>query len=225
MNAANLAECLINYYPSEPLKTNLLFYLLNSLSHRECLSCDQISSRLGYSREKLDELLNTIPAVETNEAGNIISAAGLSLRKTSYLIDCNKGPLYAQSGLDAVIVRTLLLTQMSVEHKCLDNHHPVCLRFGFDQAFMPLPDQAVITIPSRKALLKNLHGNHSEYKLFPNPDSARRWLWQHEDGFILSVKNVFIAAVQLRQSLMRSSTSMLSAPYRRKGSSAKRRKV
>jgi len=211
MNAAILAECLIKYYPSEPLKTNLLFYLLNSLSQRQSQSCDQISSRLEYSREKLDELLSAIPAVEMNEAGHIIAVAGLSLLKTSYPIDCNKGRLYAQSGLDAVIVPTLLLTKMSVEHKCLDNHHPVFLRFGFEQAFLPLPDQAVITIPSRKSLFENLKGDHSEFKLFPNPDSARRWLWQHQDGVILSVKNVFVAAVKLRQSLMHSGASMLSS--------------
>ncbi|MGK5085269.1 organomercurial lyase [Bdellovibrionota bacterium FG-1] len=211
VNASELSKHLIAYFPRDPLEKHLLFNLLYWLAEGESLSLDLISRRLGYSREKLDDLLSKLPGVERDSAENIIATAGLTLQETSYPMDSEKCRIYAQSGLDAIVVPTLLLTKIGIEYRCPDDPVAVHLRFGFDQAFALQPDQAVISFPSRKNIAKCLRENRSEFRLFPTPDSARRWLWQHTDGVILTVKNVFVAAVTLRRSLMDSNTSMLTS--------------
>lgn len=215
MNAVELSKNLIAYFPSAPLEKHLLFNLLYWLAEGNPLSVDHIGRRLGYSREKVNEILKTLPGVELDSSGSIVSAAGLSVRETSYPMDGEKCRVYAQSALDVVVVPTLLLSKIGVEYHCLDEaaSASIYLRFGFDQAFVIQPDQAVISLPSRKNLPKYFEKDRSEFRLFSNPDTAKGWLSQHPDGVILSVKNVFVAAVQLRRSLMDSNTSML-APQR-----------
>ncbi|MGK5088149.1 organomercurial lyase [Bdellovibrionota bacterium FG-2] len=208
MNILEISKILITFFPKDPLEKHLLLSVVNWLAEGKALPLIDISRHLGYSLEKLIELLNALPKVEFDSTGNLVSIAGMSLYETPYPMDSEKCRLYAQSGLDAVVVPILLLTKMGVSHRAPGAPLSVCLRFGFDQAFTLQPEQTVISFPSRKLTLDHLRASPSEFHLFPNPDTARRWLWQHPEGIILSVRNVFTAAVNLRESLMGSNAWM-----------------
>lgn len=205
MSATELSKRMIACFPTDPIEKHLLFHLLYLLANGSPLSLDHVSRQLAYSTEKLNELLKKLPGVELDSSGSIISVAGLSLHETAYPMDGGKSRIYAQSGFDAIVVPTLLLRKLGIEYHCPENSVSLHLRFCFDQAFALHPEETVISFPSPTNLSTHLRNNRAEFRFFPNPDAARRWLWQNPEGVILSVKNVFEAAVALRRSLMDSS--------------------
>jgi len=209
MNAEILASLLMKIYPSAPLERDIFFKLLRKICSTSSVSVNDLVREEGYSKKKITEILDRIHFLEMEGSDTIIGVAGISLRETPYSMDCERIRVYARGALDAIIAPTLLLSQVGVNFEEAGSGLLFNFRFGFDQAFSLNHEEAVIGFPSKDSFITDFIQRPLEFKLFSHKGAASQWLGINSDGFLISVKNVFVAAVQLRRSLRDSYSNML----------------
>lgn len=155
----------------------------------------QVAAALGWTREEAATLPEWFPVAETDEDGNFVTFAGLTLRPTSHRFEVEGRTLYTWCALDALLFPYAFIDKPArVESPCPVTGTPVRALVRPDGLEGVEPPEAAVSmvLPGDITELEEVRGAFCNLtNFFSAPEVAERWLQGRSDGVVLSAADAF----------------------------------
>lgn len=159
------------------------------------VSPEQVAAALGWTREEAVALPEWFPVAETDEDGNFVTFAGLTLRPTSHLFEVEGRTLYTWCALDALLFPYAFIDKPAkVESPCPITGTPVRALVRPDGLEGVEPPEAAVSmvLPENVTELEEVRGSFCNLtNFFSSPEAARQWLEGWPNGIVLSTDEAF----------------------------------
>jgi alkylmercury lyase len=192
-NIHEFTQTLINKLERSCDKRGVCRQLLKLLAHSRPVAIEEIAATLQMSHDEVAAVHHCFPNIQFNHEGSVIGM-GLTLSPTAHHFHVNGHSLYTWCALDALVYPAILQQTAQVESICPVSGHNIRLVITPDGVAYLEPGNAVISIiiPASSEVccnIRNAFCNHVNF--FSSPEAATRWLSEHENGVILTVREAY----------------------------------
>jgi alkylmercury lyase len=179
---------------SGPLEGSaLLGALLPLLAEGKAVAPTALAEALGWTPQRVGELLGRLPKVELDTDGNILGV-GLTLRPTPHVFEVRARRLYTWCALDALIFPAVLGETAHVTSPCAATGAPIRLTVAPDRVESVVPRDAVVSLvlPSvdpdlRASFCKRVH-------FFASENAAGAWLRANPGAVVAPIDSAYALA-------------------------------
>lgn len=198
MNSTDLAERLSASFPPTDGISTLFPVLLRALAKGRPVSPPALAAALGWSPEKVREVLEQVPSIEFDDAGNVVGA-GLTLRETPHLFEVEGQRLHTWCALDALMFPALIGKTARVSSPCAATGAPIRLTVTSDGVRDLEPPEAVVSLVLPDTTSDVRSSFCVRVNFFASAAAAQTWLSAHPGATVARVEDAF----QLGQELAR----------------------
>lgn len=175
----------------------LFRHLILLLANGEPVSPLQIATAIGRPPKEVIALLQELPGVELDDAGNLVGM-GLTLRPTPHRFKVEGRTLFTWCALDALMYPIILDRPVSIESPCPVTGTPVRLQVTAGRVAGVEPSGAVVSVvmPEATEDVREAFCNHVHF--FSSPEAASPWLANNPGALILSVADAYRLGARLQ---------------------------
>ena len=195
-SADGVALALSESMPSlEPEARRLALTLVRLLAEGEPVTTAAFAEAAGIDQGLVEELVDSVPGLDRDDRGRVISFLGLSLTETPHRLEVGGATLYAWCAWDALFLPRLIARTARVRSPCRQTGEMVALTVS-PNAFEQLsPANALVSmlVPEHGFGYDVLESFCHYVHFFTGHVAGERWLAQREsdDAFLLSVAEAF----------------------------------
>jgi alkylmercury lyase len=177
--------------------------VVRELAKGRAVSREALAASLGWSPERLAELLEYASSTEYDDHGNIVGY-GITLRKTAHAFEVDGRRLYTWCALDTLMFPTLLGKTAAVFSRCASTDAPIILSVAPHELRCVEPAGVVMSLllpeasrDIRRSFCCNVH-------YFVSARESSSWISKHPQIRIVGIQDAFRLgrdiAVQLLES-------------------------
>lgn len=194
IDLAGLADRFVACFPKLNAEGRKVFVALyRELSLGEPVSARQVAQRAGVSSQRVNALLDTVPAVYREE-GKVIGFWGLTVRPLSkHRFQTGNRTLYTWCAWDALFIPMILAKTAYVESEDANTGAPIRLTVAPDRVEAVAPRGTVVSmLEPREDMLADVVTRLCHYiHFFASEASGRAWITQHPGTVLLSLEDAF----------------------------------
>lgn len=189
-----LADRFVAYFPKMNAEGRKIFIALyRELSLGEPVSTQQVAERAGVSLQRVDALLDAVPAVYREE-GKVIGFWGLTVRPLSkHRFRTGDRTLYTWCAWDALFMPKILGKTAHVDSDDPHTGAPIRLTVAPERVEAVAPPGTVVSmLEPREDMLADVVSRLCHYiHFFASAQSGRAWTAKHPGTVLLSLEDAF----------------------------------
>lgn len=167
--------------------------LLTLLARGEPVADEQLAAETNRPLGEVTAMLESWPNVHRDGRGAVVAFSGLSLRPTAHHFVVGGRQLFTWCAWDTLFLPALLDEPAEVRSTCPLTGTPVRLRVDAGGIADAEPAELQVTFPpmattSTASIVKSFC---CHVHFVAGPDAARRWLGDHPDGSVLSLRDAY----------------------------------